>query len=278
MTGILVLLAAVVAVGGVVSVTAREPRLATLGALVVMAASACVADPLPDLVSIAARLTGALLAGYLIWVSLRDGGAPTAGWQIGWPGSLAIAVAAFAIGWLAAAALGDNLAMVSGRGPSAAGVATALAGGSLVPRAGIGAAAALIALGAAPVVIARDVLRLGLGLLLMLSAADLVRHALGGEPDRVVELGMAVVMVISGAAVAGLVHGSLKHYGDLVIRPGTGRRFAIRHRSADEAHPRRTSEDAPLHAQGEATRRLGDVASPRTREDASVQIRPSASE
>jgi hypothetical protein len=263
MSSILVLLAAVAAIGGVVSVTAREPRLATLGALVVMAASACVADPLPDLVSIAARLTGALLAGYLIWVSLRDGGAPTAGWQIG---------------WLAAAALGDDLATVSGEGPSAVGVATALASGSPVPRAAIGAAAALIALGAAPVVIARDVLRLGLGLLLMLSAADLVRHALGGEPGRVVELGMAVVVVISGAAVAGLVHGSLQHYGDLVIRPGTGRRFAIRHRSADEAHPRRISEDAPLHVQEEVARGLGDVASPRTPEDTSVQIRPFASE
>jgi len=242
-TIILVFLAVVVAGAASVTVSAQQPRLAALGVLVAMAGSAYIADPLPDLVAIVARLTGAVLAGYLIWVSLREAEAPTAGWQIGWPGAAAIAVAAFVIGWLAATALGGDLATVAGEGPSATGVATALADGSLVPRAGIGAAAALIALGAAPVLIARDVLRLGSGLLLLLSAADLVRHALVAEPDRVVELGMAVVVAISGAAVAGLVHGSLKHYGDLVIRPGTGQRFAIRHRSADEAHPRRARPD-----------------------------------
>ncbi len=269
MSTILVALAIVVAAAGIVTVSAREPRLAALGALLAMAGSAYVADPLPDLVSIAACLTGSLLAGYLIWVSLRDADTPTAGWQIGWPGAAAIAVAAFAIGWLAAGALAADLAVVSDEGPSAGGVATALAAGSLVPRAAIGAAAALIALGVAPVLIARDVLRLGIGLLLLLSAADLVRHALGAEADRVVELGMAVVVAISGAAVAGLVYGSIKHYGDLVIRPGTGRRFAIRHRSADEAHPRHIRDDGALRVQGQdlARRVQGQDVAPHVQPD-----------
>lgn len=253
MTAILVVLAVVVAAAGVVTVSAREPRLAAVGALVVLAGSAYIADPLPDLVAIAARLTGALLAGYLIWVSLRGAETPTAGWQIGWPGATAIAAAAFVIGWLAATTLSDQLATVTGEGPSAAGVATALAAGSLVPRAGIGAAAALVALGAAPVLIARDVLRLGIGLLLLLSAADLAAHALGSGPESIVELGMAVVVTISGAAVSGLVNGSLRRNGDLLIRPGRGRRFVIRHRSADEAHPRRIEADASPRVQGSAS-------------------------
>jgi hypothetical protein len=244
----LVVIAVLVAAASVVTVSAREPRLATLGAIAAMAGATYVADPLPDLAAIAARLTGALLAGYLIWISLRDGNAPTAGWQLGWPGAAAVAGAAFVTGWLAADALGNDLALVTTEGPATAGVATALAAGSLVPRAAIGAAAALVALSAAPVLIARDVLRLGLGLLLVLSGADLVRHALVATPDRSVELGIAVVFAISGAAVAGLVAGSLRHFGDLVIRTGTRRRFAIRHRTADEAHPRRAREDAPHRA------------------------------
>jgi len=247
----LVVIAGLVAAAGVVTVSAREPRLAALGGIAAMAGSAYLADPLPDLVAIAARLTGAVLAGYLIWISLRDADAPTAGWQIGWPGAAAVVTAAFVIGWLAADALGNDLATVSGEGPSTAGVASALAAGSLAPRAGIGAAAALVAVSAAPILITRDVLRLGLGLLLVLSAADLVRHALAAEPDRTVELGMAVVFAISGAAVAGLVSGSLRRFGDLVVRPGRGGRFAIRHRSADEAHPGHARQEAPADAQAD---------------------------
>ncbi len=243
MTATLAVLAVLVAAGGVVAVSAREPRLAALGTLVVLVGSAYVADPLPDAVALAARLTGAVLGGYLLWVALRQPGAPTAGWQIGWPGAAAIAVAAFAAGWLAAATLGGELAAVTGQGPSAAGVATALASGSPVPRAAIGAAAALIALAAGPVLVARDVLRLGVGLLLLLSAADLVRHALMAGSDSVVELGLAVAVALAGAAVAALVGASLRTHGDLQLRAGAGRGTAVHHRSADEAHPRRIPSD-----------------------------------
>ncbi len=243
MTAALVVLAALIAGGGVAAVSAREPRLAALGTLIVLVGTAFMADPLPDVLAIAARLTGAVLAGYLIWVALRQPGAPTAGWQIGWPGAAAVAVASFATGWLAANALGAELAVIVGEGPSSAGVAAALAEGGLVPRAAIGAAAALLALAAAPVLMARDVLRLGLGLLLLLSAADLVRQALAAGPDSVVELGFAVAVAISGAAVAGVVTASLRAHGDLQLRAGIGRGAAVRHRTADEAHPQRIRPD-----------------------------------
>ncbi len=243
MTATLAAVAVLVAGGGIVAVSAREPRLAALGTLVVLVGSGYVADPLPEAVALAARLTGAVLAGYLIWVALRRPGALTAGWQIGWPGATVIAVAAFAAGWLAAGALGTELAGLTGEGPSAAGVATALASGSPVPRAAIGAAAVLIALAAAPVLVARDVLRMGIGLLLLVSAADLVRHALAAGSDPVVELGLAVVIALSGAAVAALVSASLRTHGDLQLRTGAGRGAPVRHRSADEAHPRRIRSD-----------------------------------
>lgn len=232
----LLLLAGVVAAAGVVAVSAREPRLAALGALVVLVGVAYLADPLPDPVAVAARMTGAVLAGYLVWVALRQPGAPTVGWQIGWPGAAAIAAVAFLAGWLFADALGTRLAAGVGGGPGA-GVASALAAGDLVPRATLAACASLVALGAAPVLVARDALRLGLGLLLLIGAAELLRHAVAGEADPVVELGMAFVVAAAGAAVAGLVSRALRTHGDLQLRSGAGRSPAVRHRAADEAHP-----------------------------------------
>ena len=128
-----------------------------------------------------------------------------------------------------------------GDGPSV-GAAAALAAGSLVPRAALGAALALTALAAAPVLVGRDVLRLGLGLLLLLTAVGLLRNALGGGPDGIVELALAVLTAVSGAAVAGLVGRSLSIHGDLLVR-NSQRDAAVRdpgprHRSTDDAHPR----------------------------------------
>jgi hypothetical protein len=241
-TPALVALALVVVGGGVVAVSAREPRFATLGALVVLCGAPYVADPLPDPVALAARLTGAVLAGYLVWISLRHPAGPTSGWQIGWPGAAAVGGVAFLAGWLAAGSLGAVLAASAGEGPRA-GAATALTAGELVPRAGIAAAAALVALATAPIVMARDALRLGLGLLLLLSASDLARHAFAATTDSIVELGMAVFVAAGGAAIAALVAASIRIHGDLQLRTGIGRPPAVHHRAADEAHPWLPRED-----------------------------------
>ncbi len=77
-TPLLVALAVLVAAGGVVAVSAREPRFAVLGMIIALVGAAYVADPLPGLVALAARLAGAALAGYLVWVALRRAPAPTA--------------------------------------------------------------------------------------------------------------------------------------------------------------------------------------------------------
>ncbi len=239
MTPALVLLAALVAVGGTVAVSAREPRLAALGLFGALVGSAYVADPQPEITALAARLTGSVLASYLVWVALRRPPAPSEGWRIGWPGAAAVAATAFAAGWLAANALGAGLAEAAGDGPSAGGVAVALASGSLVPRAAIAAAFALIALASGPVLAGRDTLRLCIGLMLLIAAAGLVRNALAPDVDSIVELAMAVLLAVAGAAAAAVLQASLRIHGDLSLHTAGARSAPIRHRSPDEAHPGR---------------------------------------
>jgi hypothetical protein len=235
-TSLLVVIAALVAAGGVVAVSAREPRFATLGVFVTLVGAAYVADPVPSLEALAARLVGAILAGYLVWVALRRAPAQTAGWHLGWPGGVALAIVAFLAGWLAAGGIATALASTLGDGPSAAGVAPALVTGSPVSRAAFGAAFALLALAAAPVLVVRDSLRLGLGLLLLVAAAGLVRNALVPGADEVVELAFGVLEAVAGAAAAGLVAATLRRSQGFDL-PGPGREAPVHHRTLDEAHP-----------------------------------------
>lgn len=235
MTPALVALAVVVGVGAVVAMSARLPRLAILGALVALAGSAYVADPLPSPVALGARLAGTTLAAYLLWIAAR--GAPRLeGTGPGLPGSAALAGVAFLAGWLGAGTLGSAVASGAGDGPGAGALAGALASGSLVARAAAGAALALAAVAALPVLLPRDVLRLGLGLLLLIAGAGLLRSALAGSPDEGAELLLAVLTALAGAGVAATVSAGLRRGGDLVMRDRF-RQPAIRHRPADEAHP-----------------------------------------
>ena len=239
MTPVLVALAVLVALGGIVAVSAREPRFAVLGVIIVLVGGAYVADPLPGLVGLGARLAGAVLAGYLLWVALRKAPAPTAGWHVGWPGATALAAVAFVAGWFAAGSLATALGATVAEGPSTAGVATALVAGSPVARAALAAAFALVALGAAPVLVARDVLRLGVGLLLLIAAAGLVGNALAPGDDQAIQLGFGIFEAIAGAAIAALVATSIRLHFDLELHGSRARQPAIHHRALDEAHLRR---------------------------------------
>jgi hypothetical protein len=236
-TPALVLLALLVAGGAVVAMSAHEPRLAALGLLVALVGSVYVADPLPGTIALAARLVGAVLAGYLVWVALRRAPAPTAGSRLGWPGAAAIGVFAFVAGWLAGVAIGAALGPGATEGPSTGLAGAGLASGSPVALAAMGAAFALTALAAGPVLIARDVLRLGVGLLLMVATTGLLRGALAGRADDIVELAFAVLTALGGAAVAALVARSLRLHGDLELHGSPTREAAVRSRTADEAHP-----------------------------------------
>jgi len=237
MTPALVILAVLVAGGAVVAVGSSTPRLAALGMLVALVGSAYVADPLPGPVGLGARLAGSMLAGYLVWIALRKAPVSVPGAAVGLPGAAAIAAVAFVAGFLAAGSLGTAL-VGTGDGPGLGTVGATLAAGSLVARSAFGAGLALVAVSLGPVLVARDTLRLGIGLLLLLAAATLVRNGLGTSGDEVLELGVAVLTAFAGAGVSAVIDASLQRTGDLALRDSLRREPAIRHRPADDAHRR----------------------------------------
>jgi hypothetical protein len=188
MNPILAVVALAVVGGAVVAVSARDTRTVLLALTVALVASPLLADPLASPLGLAARLVGAVLATYLLWVVARDRGdatllpSPTEGSRIGWPAEVLVAAAAFVVGVAA-----------HGLGAPAAGPALASAAGF-----------AVAALALTPVATGRDVVRVGIGLLLLIDAALLVRAALGGTPSEVEELLTATMLVVLAGAVAAL--------------------------------------------------------------------------
>ena len=243
MTPVFVILAGLVAAGAVAAVAAATPRIAVLGLLLALVGSAYVADPLPGPLALGARLAGTTLGLYLVWIALRRAPATVPAALVGWPGAAAIAVAAFLAGWLGAGTLGTTLGAGSADGPGLGSIGTALVAGSPVARAALSAAVAVAAVAIPQVLLARDTLRLGVGLLLLLTAASLTTNALVGRPDDVAALGVGLLAAFAGAGVAAVIAASVRHGGDLVIRDALRPDAAIRHRPADDAH-RRPADDA----------------------------------
>ena len=169
-----------VVIGAVVAASAHRARTAILGLIVTLVGAAAVADPPAEALGLAARLVGALLAGYLLWIATRGHNVRTAGSRVGWPTEAFVAAAAAVVGY------GSH-----GLGAPAAGPALASAVGF-----------ALAAVAVLPVVTGRDILRVGLGLALLLSGALLVRTGIGGTPDAFEEVLTAILIATLGGAVA----------------------------------------------------------------------------
>ena len=169
-----------VVVGAVVAGSAKNARSAILGLIVTLVVAPVLADPLPDPLGLAARLVGAVLAGYLLWVATRGPHLRTGGSLVGWPTDAFLALAAAIVGYAS-----------HGLGAPAVGPPFASAAGF-----------ALVALAIVPVVTGRDILRVGLGLGLLLGGALLVRTALGGTPDPLEQLLTAGLVATLGGAVA----------------------------------------------------------------------------
>lgn len=188
MNPILAIVALAIVGGAVVVVAARDTRTVLLGLVVTLVSSSLLADPLATPLGLAARLVGAILATYLLWVVARDRGAagtvasPTGGSRIGWPAEVLLAAGAAVVGYAA-----------HGLGAPADGPALASAAGF-----------AVAALAVAPVVTGRDVIRVGTALLLLIDAALLVRSALGGTPGDVEQLVTAAMLIVLAGAVAAL--------------------------------------------------------------------------
>ena len=169
-----------VVIGAVFAASAHRARAAILGLVVTLVGAPAIADPPAEALGLAARLVGALLAGYLLWIATRGHNVRTAGSRVGWPTEGFVAAAAAVVGY------GSH-----GLGAPAAGPALASAAGF-----------ALAAIAVLPVVTGRDVLRVGLGLSLLLSGALLVRVGIGGTPDAFEQVLTAVLVATLGGAVA----------------------------------------------------------------------------
>ena len=171
-----------VVVGAVVAVSARNARAAVLGLVLALLGASFLAEPLPDSLGLAARLVGAVLGGYLLWVASRGVGVRTSGSSLGWPAEMLVAGAAAAVGY------GSH-----GLGAPAPGPVLAQAVGF-----------ALAALAVAPIVNGRDILRVGAGLILLAGGAILFRTALDGTPDTLEQLVIAGLVALLGGAVAAI--------------------------------------------------------------------------
>jgi hypothetical protein len=185
----LAVFAGVTIAGAVLAVSTREVRATVLGVLVVLLAAPLVASPWPGPLAILARVAAALLAARFLTIGLRDV-TVSGGTRIGWPAEALAAAAAAVIGF------GSHGLGAAGLGPAEA------------QAAGFG----LIALAITPLATGRDVLRLGIGSLLLVMGALLIRVGLdrpAGDGEQLVislltiGLGGAVGVIAAAARAAG---------------------------------------------------------------------------
>jgi hypothetical protein len=232
---------AIAVVGGaVLVVSVRDCRVAVLGVAVVLLLSAALTDPVASPTALAARALGAILGTYLLWIAARerpDVGlppAPTEGSRIGWPAETLLAAAAFVAGFAA-----------HGLGAPAQGSALASAAGF-----------AVAALAVAPMLTGRDVLRVGLGLLLVLDAALLVRAGLGGTPDALEQLLTAGMLATVAAAIAAVAMAARSDgVGGFDFAPDLTSRRPTRVPDAHPIHGEPGDRRADRRAAGPADRR-----------------------
>jgi hypothetical protein len=192
MNPILAVITLAVVAGAIVTVSTPDPRTAILGLAVVLIASPVVAEPVPTPLGLAARIVGAVLAAYLLWIVTRDRphpgavGASTEGSRIGWPAEVLLGIGALVVGYaahgLGAPAMGPPLASAAGFAVAALALTATLTG--------------------------RDVLRVGLGCLLLIDAGLLVRGALGGTPKDFEHLIGAATLVVVAGTIATLAAGA----------------------------------------------------------------------
>jgi hypothetical protein len=214
-----------VVVGAVAAVAARDARIAVLGLTIALVLSPLLAEPAPTPLGLAARFIGAVLAGYLLGIVVRDrsdragGSAATGGSRIGWPAELLVAAGALVVGFAA-----------HGLGAPADG-----------PAIGSAAGFAMAALAVTPLLTGQDTMRIGIGALLLVGSGLVVRSALGGTPGDFEQL-MASGMLVVVAGVLAAVAGNARADGS--------EGFAVR---ADE-EPRRRGL-ARGHGLGQRTRR-----------------------
>ena len=192
MNPVLALTTLAVVAGAVVAISSRDPRGTVLGLAIVLIGSAVVAEPVPSPLGLASRFVGAILAADLLWIVTRDRPrtgvtqVATEGSRIGWPAEALTAIAALVVGYAA-----------HGLGAPAMGPALASAAGF-----------AVAAVAVTPMLTGRDVIRVGLGCVLLVDAGLLVRGALGGTPGDFEQLITSATLVVLAGTLAALAAGA----------------------------------------------------------------------
>lgn len=200
----LVATAVMVVAGAIVAVSSRDARAAILGLGLTLIGAPLLADPVPDPLSLAARVVAAILTLELLWIAVRATTSVSRGSLVGWPVEAIAAAAAFVVG---AGVVGGTAVGVAGIGSTPIVVGTAFS---------------LVALAVTPLVHGRDVLRLGLGATLLLVGGTVLSAALAGPPGALGQLVIAGLTVALGAAVGALCTNAFAAHGDL----GSGGRTA----------------------------------------------------
>jgi hypothetical protein len=167
--------------GGIVAATVRNRRGVALGLAVALAAAPFAASPLPGTLGLAARVAGALLAAEVLLVACRVRRVRSEGSAIGVVAETAIAAAAFVVGlWIAPV--------------------KPLAGPATEQAAGL----ALVVLALIPMT-GRDVLRIGVGTILLALGLSLLREAWLGPAQPFENLTLAALFVALAGATGLLI-------------------------------------------------------------------------
>lgn len=219
----LALVAIVLAIGAgaVVAVATREPAAAAVGLAVALVTAALATDPLPSAGIVGVRITAALLAATLIRWAGRSG--PRQFSPIGWPAEALLATAGAVAGVgiavaLASVSAGAGVPVVPGAGPvdgpvgPGIGPGPGFGVGGAPTAAGLwsmalmlGAAMALLVVGAAPMIHGEPGIRRAIGLVLVAQAVLLLRIAIAGpatDLEEVARAGLLVACAATGAALA----------------------------------------------------------------------------
>jgi hypothetical protein len=209
----LLLLAGIAVTGAVLAVSARDARAALVGVLLVLLAAPLVAAPWPGSAAVVVRVAGALLATRFLLIALR-GEVATGGTRIGWPAEALVAGAAAVVGF-------------GSHGLGALGPVEAQAAGF-----------ALIALAIAPIATGRDVVRVGLGSIVLLTGAGLVRTGVATPAADAEHLVGALLTIALGGAVA-VIAVAARAAGTLALDPPPtgGRESSRTDRAVRGAHP-----------------------------------------
>ncbi len=216
-----------------------------------VAAAGLVADPLPSPLALACRIVAVLLGIELVLVAVRGRVRETGGPPLGPVGPALAAAAAFIVGYAAA-----------GLGASAASQADLTAVG---PGAATAAGFALATLALGPVLLGRDLLRIGVGVTLLVTATALVRAGLAGTPGSLEQLAWAALTVAVLGVTAILASAALAIGPSLLIDERSAPDDPVRGSSPDWNAGRAAGADAGPN-EGRLSRLPGRVRRPATAE------------